>query len=350
MKQIFGGLFKTLGDFFAWWFGELAALVPGFLRDRLSSGSAARLLIEIAPGGRQLYRLRGRKAHPLEPGEAQSLTKAPAVLALPRGDIVSRPTQLPLAAEENLREVVGFEMDRLTPFSRDDVYYACRLTGRDLKAKRLTVEVLLAPRLKVDTLVSGLKSEGFLVGAVDVASVEAGRPLGVNLLPEAALPAPSKIGRAVSAVLTAAALVLLFLALEIPLDRRADYAAALNEQVKTERARVAVLQRLQDEIAALRSHNTSLDGLKREGALVLPLLDQVTRLLPDDVWLNQLSLNEDRLDLAGFSPNSSALVTTFEQASRFTGTVFRAPVTQDPRLGLERFSLSLRVVEPEAGQ
>jgi general secretion pathway protein L len=95
--------------------------------------------------------------------------------------------------------------------------------------------------------------------------------------------------------------------------------------------------------------DSSLEDLKRRNAFTLALLDQVTRLLPDDAWLNQLSLNGERLDLGGFSPNSSKLVTTFEESPQFTETVFRAPVTQDPRLGLERFSLSTRLT-PEAGR
>jgi general secretion pathway protein L len=271
--------------------------------------------------------------------------KASVTLALPRAEIVTRPTQLPLAAEENLREVVGFEMDRLTPFSRDEVYYACRVTGRDARAGRLHIDVLLAPRRKVDALLADLRGRGLRVAAVDVASATPGRPLGVNLLPQAARPAPSRLGRAVAGVLTAAAVVLLVVALQVPLQRKADYAAALSERVAAERARVAVLQRLREEIAGLKSPDASLQDLKRESALTLTLLDQVTRLLPDDAWLNQLTLNGDRLDLAGFSPSSSKLITTFEESPQFSETVFRAPVTQDPRLGLERFSLSMRVTE-----
>jgi len=349
MTTALSAITRLVGGFLGWWLGELTALIPAAVRERLH-GSGERLLLEMRPEGEAFYRLRGRKAVPLDAEAASSCKANTAIaLALPSSDVVTRPTQLPLAAEENLHEVVGFEMDRLTPFSRDEVYYACRVTGRDAKAGRLLVDVLLAPRRRIDALLAVLKDRGVRIGSVDVASVTPGKPLGVNLLPEAARPAPSRLGRILGGALTATAVVLLVIGLQIPLQRKADHAAALEARVAEERARLAVLRTLEKEIAALSVRDTSVQDLKRESILALALLEQVTRLLPDDAWLNQLSLSGDRLDVAGFSPNSSKLITTFEQSPDFAEAAFRAPVTQDPRLGLERFSLSMRVA-PEAGR
>src|SRR5690606_38595784 len=114
-------------------------------------------------------------------------------------------------------EVVGFEMDRLTPFAREEVYYACRVIRRDAKAGLLSVDVLLAPRRKVDSLLADLHDQGLRIAAMDVASDTPGRPLGVNLLPQTAKPASSRLGRAFASILTAAAAVLLVVALQVPL-------------------------------------------------------------------------------------------------------------------------------------
>ncbi len=45
------------------------------------------------------------------------------VLCLPKDKALTRALTLPLAAEENLREVLAFEMNRQTPFRADQVYY-----------------------------------------------------------------------------------------------------------------------------------------------------------------------------------------------------------------------------------
>ena len=38
---------------------------------------------------------------------------------------------MPAATEENLPQVLSFEMDRLTPFRSDEVYFDHRVVGRD---------------------------------------------------------------------------------------------------------------------------------------------------------------------------------------------------------------------------
>ncbi len=354
MIGLLKNLFDLIGGFFGWWSGELAALIPPPLR-RLSKSGGEGLLLEMTEGTPQLYRRRGAKplgkGHDLQATLGRRKGKPAAVtLVLPQAEVVTRQAELPLAAEENLLEVVGFEMDRLTPFSREEVYYTSRITKRDAKNGRLGVAVMLAPRQKVDALMTDLRDQGLRVDAVDLATEQPGRPLGVNLLPQAMSAPSSRLGRVIAGALTATAAVLLFLAVQIPLERKADYAAALGERVTAERARVSELRRLEEEIAGLQTDDSSLLDHKQEATLSLEVVEQVTRLLPDDTWLNQLSLSGNRLELGGFSPNSSKLITVFERSSKFTEAVFRAPVTQDPRLGLERFSISMRATAEAAAQ
>ncbi|WP_299390677.1 PilN domain-containing protein [Pelagibius sp.] len=343
-------LLSAVGAFFRWWFGELAALVPAPLR-RVFSGNGERLLLELDGAEARLYRQRGRRREQLPDNAVKKRARGKALgvtLALPRALLVTRDTELPLAAEENLREVLGFEMDRLTPFSRSEVYYDFKVAGRDAKRAKLRVSVLLSPCRAVDSLIAESERQGFSVAAVDVAAETEDETLGVNLLPSMASRPASRFARFAAGALTASAATLLSLAAEIPMQRQADYAEALSQQVAAERARVTALRKLEAEIAGLLQQDISLADLKSADALSLAKLDHITRLLPDGAWLTQLSLAGDRLELSGFSPASSKLLTTFEESPLFTETVFRAPVTQDPRLGLERFSLSLKVVAPEA--
>src|SRR5690606_22255512 len=107
MKAALTTIARLVGGFFRWWSGELAALIPAVIRDRLHGGGE-RLLLELRPEGEAFYRLRGRKAVKLSADDARSRKATAVCLALPASDVVARPTQLPLAAEENLHEVVGF--------------------------------------------------------------------------------------------------------------------------------------------------------------------------------------------------------------------------------------------------
>ena len=72
------------------------------------------------------------------------------VLALAESQVLRRTVELPAAASENLREVLGFEMDRHTPFKAEDVYLDHRVLGQDGQRKRMTIELLVVPRRVAD--------------------------------------------------------------------------------------------------------------------------------------------------------------------------------------------------------
>ena len=88
---------------------------------------------------------------------------------------------LPLAAEKNLAEVIGFEFERLVPFSRSDVYYAYRVTARDKQAQQLRLELFVLPRSEVATLSQTVDSLGLRVAGLEVA--EPGRDARITPIP-----------------------------------------------------------------------------------------------------------------------------------------------------------------------
>ena len=45
-----------------------------------------------------------------------------AIFCIPESSTLTRNLSLPAAAEDNLRQVLGFEMDRQTPFKADQVH------------------------------------------------------------------------------------------------------------------------------------------------------------------------------------------------------------------------------------
>ena len=57
----------------------------------------------------------------------------------------------------------------------------------------------------------------------------------------------------------------------------------------------------------------------------------------------QLNLRDGTLQLYGFARTASELIGLLEQSSLFRTPQFRSPVTQDPRLGEERFHLSVDI-------
>jgi general secretion pathway protein L len=118
-----------IGEFFVWWFGQLADLLPEGLRRSALAAPDALVISPIGTLGRSIdavavsLRRNGRET-PVgrfglggaELGELPDIAGRPTVLRLGERDVLGKTVSLPLAAESELGQALTFEMDRETPF------------------------------------------------------------------------------------------------------------------------------------------------------------------------------------------------------------------------------------------
>lgn len=352
--------FGLLGAFLQWWLSELAGLIPRSLRRPLS-GRGETVILEPAGDAEgqsgSLFLRRGEGVEALGSfGEGLAALPAKArrgrrtvTLALPAGRAVTQRVRLPLAAEDTLREVIGFEMDRLTPFRREEVYYDQRVLGRDNEQQQLEVELTLSPRATVDAFLEQAGRLGLTPERVDVATAEPGKPSGLDLLQREVRRGPGGFARAITVLLLLAAASLGAATVMIPLERKAQLVERLQSEVAVARRDAAAARQLEGELSAQQAQVLYVHELKLATPTKSTVLNNVTQVLPDDTWLYQLRVNESRLEISGYAPNSSSLIQLFEDAPGFAEPKFRAPVTQDPKLGVDRFSLELRILGDGGG-
>ena len=356
-----------VGVFLRWWRAELAALVPEQLRQlsrrqryavlMLGEGSQpATVLIETPTGPAELARI-------AEPGGAAARAAVQAVmlqpeiagprgrdelglcLRLPSRYAVCRSIELPLAAADNLSEVIGFELDRYTPFRAEQVYFCHRMLGRDPAGQRLAVEITVVPRSIVDGALRTAGDLGWVPERVDVAAPSPDATASDNLLPAA--PTRRRGGARLTFGLAAAAVALTLAAAAIPFAGALRQAAAMTEELAVVEQQVRAVAGLKKEIDELRDGNDFLVSRKRRSPTVSDLLAETTRLLPDDTWLTELHLTATDEELSGVSASASALIGILEKSGRFRDTTFRSPVIPDQASGRERFSIAAHIV-PEA--
>lgn len=108
------------------------------------------------------------------PGEARQ------VLVLPPETVLVQTLQLPPAAARNLSTVVGYELDRFTPFDAAQLYFVARQERRTPTHLHVTLVAILRERL--DQILNDCAVLGLQPHAVDVAE-SAGKPMGIDLLP-----------------------------------------------------------------------------------------------------------------------------------------------------------------------
>src|SRR5690554_571635 len=144
LHRIDGTLRPRLRRFLAWWGAALAGWLPSRMRD-LFGLSPQRLLLCVRGDGLELALWRGDGMRALDSVPLDGLpdqgadpfalllspraVDVPRWLVLPERSVLRRRLTLPAAAGERLREVLGFEIDRQTPFAADEAQYDARVLG-----------------------------------------------------------------------------------------------------------------------------------------------------------------------------------------------------------------------------
>ncbi len=338
----------TVRTFLRWWLAELAGMVPPALRRWTERGEGLVMVPDAHGVIALLEGPRGRRelGH-VPPGGLAALARSagwrggPVRLRLPAESGLRLPMQLPLAAEANLAEVIGFELDQQTPFRPEQVRLGHRLVGRDAAAQRLTLELTLVPRPAVDAALDRARALGVEPDAVEVVRGSG----GADGLSVPGLDGEGGAARDPLAVgLGALAALLAVAAVALPLLRahgEAEEARAAFEAVRRQSQATAGLAA---ELARIEGEAAFLVGRKQAAPTVSDLLLEVTRLLPDEAWLTSFEVADGQVRLSGLAASASGLVGLMEGSGLFRDTTFQAPVVQDPKTGRERFSLSARVV------
>ncbi|PKM42231.1 MAG: hypothetical protein CVV05_19020 [Gammaproteobacteria bacterium HGW-Gammaproteobacteria-1] len=341
-------LLASAREFLRWWRGTLLAMVPPRLRHLIAEphlraeASAREVCIYQADQKTLLDRV--LLLGPTRPADtAEGAAHSRCDVILDRALLLETALTLPLEAERNLRRVLAFSMDRYTPFDADDVYFTFRVTGRDVVNRKIDVMLYAAPRTAVDPVIGRLAQIGLDTVIVDVATAAEtpGDRMGINLLP--AIAAGGTVKARLNTALAAGAGLLLVLVLAVPLWHRHQALAALEEEVTNLLPQVRSAEQLQAETGDRLEQIRQIHQRKYATPPVLDVLQQLSRLVPDEAWAGQVEIRDGRVRLSGEAAAASEMVQTLTTSGYFADPKFEAPLTQNPRNGRERFVISLAV-------
>lgn len=356
---------SPLPAFFGWWGDELRNLLPPRWRGWFGAGADWYLLQYV--DAQWSVRRSGSEAVlanwndgaevSVDGVRAQPATLAATLrgvdredlrlaLLLPSATVLRRPLALPLAARDNLLQVVAFEMDRQTPFTAAQVYYTVRELATPAPPGRFNVELLAVPRPTLDPLLARLRTQGIVVDAADVA-VGNGR-LGVNLLPAGQWPRRVHPRRRLNLALAAACVLLLALVLGEWLHNRQLALAQMQSDVEAMRGEAQQVASLRQQLQDNAGAAGFLVQRKKTTVSMLSLLQDATARLPDSAWLERLSIdNTGQIGFQGQSPQAVKLLDALKDSHLITDASFQGSIQPDPTTGKERFYLTARVNQPK---
>jgi general secretion pathway protein L len=342
-----------LREFWAWWSGELFELLPANLQ-KVIAQRQQKLYVEVVDD--QLLMSLGNHAAQQEvlrlPVDTADTEDADiprdvqqTLLLLPDNKVLSRHISLPVAAEENLREVLEFEMDLHTPFTASQVYYDYTIIGRDDPPQTLTVDLVYAPRDAVESLAERATALGLQTDIVTCRRRDNNNLQPVNLLPERMRRARRIDVKSLNLALTVLLAVLLVVAITIPIVQKNRAIEEIEAQVQAAAAEAREGSELRQNLEKMADASRFLIEKKATKTLVVELIDEVSRLLPDHTWISRMDLSNGQLQLQGQSSVSDSLIATIESSPRFENARFRSPVVQIAGTDKDRFHISADIVE-----
>jgi general secretion pathway protein L len=350
-----------LRHFWSWWSGELLGWVPLKLRP------AAKFLndstfVQIEGKRIQTKRYREGRLQRLDELDLSALPLAEQplllrawlsravpeldnlVLVLSPDNAISRRIELPRAAEENLRQAIGYELNRYTPFKASDVYFDYRVLKHVFGVRGLTVQIAVAPKTRVDPSLGLLAQAGVRPVAVVLGDDLSAERVPLNLLPlERRLKAAPRIS-APNTLLAALALILFAAALGFPVWQKRQAIAAFNPLVESAKRDAEDVDRLKQDLDTQVQVYDFLLQRKHTYPAATIVMDELTRVLPDGTWLQQLNLRSHpkgwELQIQGETTISSRLASDIEDSPLFRDASFKSPLIKGQAPGSERFNLS----------
>jgi len=334
------------------WRGELAACVPKRLRPLLV-GRDRRLLVLPQDGEARVYLAEedSRRLLGTLNGDAEGVPDPAAlaaqvqrtVVVLPAEQVLRRSLSFPGQVRDNLQQVLRYEMDRLSPFPGDQVYFDTQVSGLSRRGDRILVQLALCRRDRTEPWLQRLRELGL---PVDQVTWDGAWPRA-NLLPVAERPRRSMRGLTTTVALLSVVLLLGAAVLVTPLWQRGQLLDTLQADLAGVRKAAQQVDKLRADLERARQGSVAVLQRKIDQPRVLDLLRELTVRLPDGTWIQNLDVDKGGIQMRGESTQATALIALLEKSSGVHGVSFASPVTQVAQTGAERFNITFQYTKPK---
>jgi general secretion pathway protein L len=354
---------QRLSNFWRWWKGELALVTPGWLHSVMSPPSE---LANIYLDGRSLSTLK-LGINSATPTNTVSLDEGEAVLrrlmasvrseggnvnavrlVLPQAEVLRRRISLPLATEENLRQVVGFDLDRQTPFNAASAFYDVKIEQRDTAAGMLIAQLAATPKAQLETVIATLAKAGLTVRAIGVVDDLVGQNTHFDLFPPELRPEQKLTGLQIfNRVLIALVAVLMLAVVFIPVWQKRENVISLLPILEKAKIENEGTERVLTEVTRLATEYNFIATKKQTTQATVTLVEEFSKMLPDNTWVQTLEIKATpkvrEVQVQGETASVTKLIELFEKSPLLQNTSTRSQVSRGAMPNTERFHIAAEI-------
>lgn len=364
IKQKINPLLNSLNLFWLWWGHELSTVMGRFSKTRIgheTERGRSALLFDLSEGDVSILKQDGDNYQSLggfnvadhdvkifADVEAITTDDMQVVIRLPKKYCLCKRLTLPKVDKADIRAVLENQIDRLTPYKAEQVYFDYRIIDNKITQGARQIDLYILPRNKCAALIDILKKQNISVDSL-LYEDDTGSGLEINFLSPLDYRSQNKepksnVARKVG--LLAALMIAVYI---LPLGYYYFQKEILTDKIAGIASKAKVSAKVKNNYEKLKREAQFLVNKKKEKPLTLQLINEVSRVLQDDTWLDQLTLKSDRLQIFGYSSSASKVLNDLEKSNLFKDAHFMAAVVYQKKFKAERFHIAV-TLDPDQGK
>jgi general secretion pathway protein L len=271
---------------------------------------------------------------------------------LPKQKVLVRKVALPMAAKENLDDVIGFELDKYVPFKADQVQLSYKINNDIISSEKIMLDLAVVPKQHISSISNLCEENSISLDGIDIniSKTEIPKKLGVNLLPKNKRKARDYTNLKVNLVLFALLIALVYFVMHTSIVNKQNKIEKLIEQNVELQKLAKTSKLLKKELKEVIVSSKFLQNKKEQTASLVTLISDLTEKLPDHTYVTRLRVTDDTLEIGGQSDNANSLIPKLDESKNWFSPQFKGPIRPDARTGKEIFTIEAALQEAVEGE
>lgn len=242
----------------------------------------------------------------------------------------------PEGVQDNIKQVVGYQLDRITPFSLDTAYFDAKVAKHDKANKMVVADIYVSPKTHIEQYLAKLRALG--VPDINVIS---------------AIASPTQLTKGLSATTTASApaslwpfylfIMALIASLAAPILYKERRLGQIDEAIASLQQKASAQIEVRDQLLAAEETLTFIGEKRKTAPVMLDVVEHLSAEIPPHTWVERLEINGNQVQIRGESEQALSLIDTLEISPYFEAVSFKSPVTRNPNSGKDKFHLQANV-------
>lgn len=242
----------------------------------------------------------------------------------------------PEGVQENIKQVVGYQLDRITPFSLDTAYFDAKVAKYDKANKLVVADIYVSPKAHVEEYLAKLRAFGIPdINVISALASSTQLTKGLNTI--AVAPASASL---VPFYLFIMALIA---SLATPILYKERRLGQIDGAIASLQQKASAQIEVRDQLLAAEETLTFIGEKRKTAPVMLDVVEHLSAEIPPHTWVERLEITGNQVQIRGESEQALSLIDTLEISPYFDTVSFKSPVTRNPSSGKDKFHLQANV-------